>query len=150
MSRPSRRELLGAAGFTMLTGVAAAAIAQPDAPPPAEAVSAGHSDAELIALCGRFLALEDRISATFANRPFGDPEETRQEAARNSLHDEQEALLPALHLSKAVTVEGHRARARLMLRLRDRLRDRGQPGGYWDDQVAWLLVRDLVGERADG
>lgn len=39
MTRPSRREVLGAGAFTLLTGIAAAAIAKPDAENPASPVS---------------------------------------------------------------------------------------------------------------
>ena len=61
---PSRRDLLGAAGFTALAGIAGAAIAKSDTSA-AMALPAPRDDAAMLALCDRFLHLQKQVDATY-------------------------------------------------------------------------------------
>ena len=145
MARTTRRDLLSAGGFTVLAGVAAVAIAKPDAQAIETAPVVHEPDAALIAICRRISAIDDELSATFAGRDYNDPEEVRLEAVRADLMDEQGELLAETHDLHATTLEGHRARARTYLRYYEGVEQTGQIGGYMNDQMVWLLVRDLAG-----
>ena len=60
---PSRRELLSAAGFTALAGIATVAIAKPDAQA-AEVLPTAHgADAQLLALHDQFMGLQAQLDA---------------------------------------------------------------------------------------
>ena len=60
---PSCRELLSAAGFTALAGIAAVAIAKPDAQAVEVLPIAHGADAELIALHDQFMVLQAQLDA---------------------------------------------------------------------------------------
>ncbi|TLU71478.1 hypothetical protein [Lichenicoccus roseus] len=152
----SRRALLTAAGFTGLAAVAAVGWMRPDLP--AAAVQVGdqegldgglHSlqsstgpDAELIALCAAFDEFEQQRIQSHAE----DGEDDEVEAFRDDLFDKQEPLLRQIVTLRATTMEGARARAR-MLRLWDaELEKNGRhEDDFWNSQMIWALVRDLTG-----
>lgn len=140
MIRPSRRDVLGAGTFTLLTGIAAAAIAKPDAAMQ-RAQLVLTSDVALLALADQFLALQARID-------FIDGDEsTNHQEELDDLIDQQVPLLSDMHGLKATTLAGHRARARVLLGWYKLGKD-----GDFEAEVSWIqvgpLFRDLIGEAA--
>ena len=145
-ARPSRRDLLSAAGFTGLAAVAAAGFARPDTLAHAAPASAGQSaagpDAELISLIAFFNELEHQVVRS--HREDGESDEA--EAFRTKLQDRQRALLRQIVTRRSTTLEGAKARARMLHLWHAELEDEGShDGDYWDDRMVWALVRDLVG-----
>ena len=163
MARATRRDLLGAASFTALAGIAAVSIAKPDAQ--AEAVevtsAAPDPDGPLIALCDRFLALQAAVDLTYdvELREFAlAKEEGRSserlialekegDTKRDPWFTEQSELLDEIGEMRATTLAGQRARARVLMAWYS-LHRRGpdEPG----DAIEWHslapLFRDLLGE----
>ena len=140
---PSRRDLLGAGAFTALAGIAAVAIAKPDTRVGA-ALPAPHQDAELIALGERFLDLERQVRINHRTLLEDEP----CDAANEPLEAEQKAILGRMHGLRATTLEAHRMRARVAFAFSPELKEEGGPGDYNNQQMIWLLVRDLVGGEA--
>ena len=159
-NRPTtRRAMLGsAAGFTVLAGIAAAAIAKPDnlsGTPPA----LRGDDAAMLALCERFLQLEAQVAATYdRERALHDTLEVRGasheelralekrgDLEREPWHDEQRALLADLSEMSAVTLEGQRARARVLMTWYNMRQDGAAHVGM-DGEDILPLFRDLLGE----
>ncbi len=151
-ARPSRRELLSAAGFTTLAGIAAVAIAKPDAQAVEVLPTTHGADAALIALCDRFTSLEQAIDASYeAGAGRGQTmaeEDAVEQAERDPLRRQQAKLLPQIVDARATTLDGFRARARAIMTYdkeglkRQEINSGPVPGG-----MAWALVRDLVGEE---
>ncbi len=152
-----RSALLSAGGFTGLAAVAAFGWARSDVPATAVAQPAGHKgfvasgdslqsdagpDAELIALCAAFDEFEQQRIRSHKE----DGEDDVAEAFRDGLFDKQEPLLRQIVTMRATTIEGARARAR-MLRLWDAEleKDGRHEDDMWNSQMIWALVRDLVG-----
>ena len=129
VTAPSRRDLLGAAGFTALAGIAAVAIAVPDATQP---------DAELIALRDQFMALQVKLDALKMRDHVSDPELDGLVEAQASILDEMDGLT-------ATTLAGHRARVATLERWYSR-----DAKGEFDSMVEWhrfaALFRDMLGE----
>ena len=143
-SRPSRRDLLGAAGFTALAGIAAVAIATPDA----AAVEHG-ADAALIALCNRFADLERQKLASYGRDPRGisyEQEKAIDDRERQPIWAEQEDLVASIIDARATTLDGFRARARaLVVYDQQGWKDEEISSGPWPGGMCFALVRDLVG-----
>ena len=136
---PSRRELLSAAGFTALAGIAAVAIAKPDAQAVEVLPTARSADAQLLALHDQFMVLQAQLEAINAHtRTVTDDE-------MDSLICEQADLLEDMHLHTVTTPAGHRARARVFVAWY------GMQGGKQshseiDHDRLWPILRDFVGE----
>ena len=128
-SRPSRRELLGAAGFCGLAGIAALAISKPDAQAVEVLPAAQTADARLLALCDRFLVLQAALDASYAQELEQHDALKKQgalykqlnalemegEAQRTPLQDEQVELLDQISDLTAATLPGQQARARVLM-----------------------------------
>ena len=142
-----RRDFLTAAGFTALAGVAAASIALPDQVT-ASAITTSSGDAELIALCGRFNELERLCEATYDGVSI--EAEEAAEAHREPWKVEQEDLLDRIIPLQATTLDGFRARARMWALWDGELKKDGEQSSYWEDRMAWALVRDLIAEADHG
>ncbi len=125
----TRRDLLGAAGFTALAGIAAVAIAIPEATQP---------DAELIALRDQFMALQVKLDALKVRDHVPDTELNGLVEAQASILDEMDGLT-------ATTLAGHCARVATLERWYSR-----DAEGEFDSMVEWhrvaALFRDLLGE----
>ncbi len=110
-------------------------------------------DAVLIAEGERFLDLEAQRQAEYGKIP--DPREAGREVARAAeraadaimlpMEAEQRAIVGRMHGLRAATLAGHRMRARVLLAYEPLIKDGGDPEGYQNEQLTWLLVRDLVG-----
>ena len=144
VTAPSRRELMTAAGFTALAGIAAAAIATPDA------VAVEHgADAALIALCNRFIDLERQLRASYDRQPQGiscQEEGAIEDRERKPIRAEQEDLVASIIEARATTLDGFRARARALVAYDQQ--------GWADEEIShgpfpggmnFALVRDLIG-----
>ncbi len=151
MARTTRRDLLGAGGFTALAGIAAVAIAKPDAQTVEVLPTApghGGDDAKLVALCSQFMALQAQLvamgAATVPVRTDGPEHGPGRDGVIDGLTDRQADILDKMHDLTATTLAGHRARAMAF----DKWCSRGEHGDF-DIVVSWgdigPLIRDLVG-----
>ena len=129
----SRRSVLAAAPGLILAAAAPAAVAAPS------------DDAELIGLCDRFIALQERIVATHSGAPFGSAASLAAEQDREALLDAQDPLFDRICALQATTPAGILARARMLRSWDLELEDNGAEGGYWNHRMVWSLVRDLTG-----
>ena len=143
--RPSRRDLLSAAGFTGLTAVAVAGFARGETLMPTTAdktlQSDASPDAELISLCAYFDELERQTTISFVEK--GDGPEGEQ--YRDDLQGRQQALLHQIIQIRGTTMEGAQARARMLHLWYEGLQGNAEAGNYWNEKMIWALVRDLVG-----
>ena len=138
--RPSRRELLGAAGFTALAGIAAVSIAKPDAQA-VEVVPVAHDpDGPLMALCARFLELQANIDA------IDGEEGPDHQDQLDGLIDAQVPTLDEIDDLDAVSLEGMRQRARVVMAWYDG--SRGLEATHLECYRIYPLFRDLLGEDA--
>lgn len=141
----TRRDMMSAAGFTALAGIAAVAIAKPDA----QAVEPQGADADLIALCDRFIELERQKLASYGRDPRGiSPAEERaiDDKERQPIWREQEELVAAMVEARATTLDGFRARARaLVVYDQQGWADEEISHGQFPGGMNFALVRDLVG-----
>ena len=110
VTAPSRRELISAAGFTALAGIAAVTIATPDAPAIEMLPTPRGDDAELIALADRFMAIQAQMEVINAADPADYPE-----AEMDDLVSEQASLLWETAPLEAATLLGYRARAAMLV-----------------------------------
>ena len=158
----TRRALMGSVGVAALAGIAAVAIAKPDAQA-VEVVPVAHNpDGPLLALCARFLELQAAIDVTYDRET--EEHEVAQKEGRSSArlmamekaHDverepwvsEQRTLLEDIGDISATTLPGQRARARVLMAWYS-LHRRGAEGAGvaidWYDLEP--LFRDLLGEE---
>lgn len=158
VNAPSRRELLGAAGFTALTGLAAVTIAVPDTQAVEVLPTPRRDDAGMLALSNRFLHLEAQIVASYDreaalfNAAAADGATSKQlvaleqrgEVERNPWTDEQREVLTDLSDMSASTLEGQRARARVLIAWYS-LREKSAHYVGMDGKDILPLFRDLLG-----
>ena len=112
-----------------------------------EVASAGaHPDAELIAACAAFDALERKCNATFGGPDRTLEEDLRADEERNSIYVAQEPHLDRIMELRATTIDGFRAKAR-SLALEDLELLKDGPGDRRDCLIA-SLVQDLIREAA--
>lgn len=155
----TRRALMGNAGIAALAGIAAVSIAKPDAQAAEVLLAPDDADTSLMALCGRFLALqamldrsydEERQEYHLAKQEGCSNEhllamEGANDVAREPWSDEQWALLQEIREVSATTLAGQRARARVLMAWSNVHR-----GGSGTDIVEWKdlapLFSDLLGE----
>lgn len=125
-----------------LTGLAAGAASGLAAPMAAKA-SPG-ADAELIALCARFDAVERHMMAAYAVTGLTFDEEKERLEGLKPLHAEQEALLDRITDSDMVakTPDGIKARCRMIMLYGPTCLE--SPGG-WDDMMIASLLDDMKG-----
>ena len=155
----TRRALMGNAGMAALAGIAAVAVAVPDTPA-VEVLPTPHGDdVAMLTLCGRFLHLEAQIVASYDREAalFKEAKaegatnkqlvalERRGEGERNPWTDEQRELLDDLSDMSASTLEGQRARARVLIAWYS-LRETGAHHAAMDREDILPLFRDLLGE----
>ncbi len=127
----NRRSLAGA-GFLAVLGTPAAAIAT-------------NPDAELIALCAEFDALECEFRATdFAAAPRS-PEAAHADAVQQRLGEQQAMLIEQRIQGLTITsLDGARALARIIALYNAELFEDAAPGGYISDMLG-ALVGGLIG-----
>ncbi len=158
----TRRDLMGAAGFTAVAGIAAVSIAKPEGVLSTHTLSAQpgeNSDAPLLAWCARFLKLQAAIDATYdrevqlyetlkqrglPNKQLHDLE-VQGEAERVPLCNEQVDLLDRIFDVPAATLAGQRARARVFIAWYC-LRSGGEHSPSVDRHHLVPLLSDLLGE----
>ncbi len=136
MKRSTRRGVLG--GAAALT-VAPAALATP---------ADLHPDAELIAVCAEFDAIERHINSHYAggSRKIEDDEE--RDVAIAPFQEAQEPLLERIIELRASTPDGFIARARtLALWDTEAIRHIG-PENYLNERMLVALLRDMTGALA--
>ena len=128
-----------------LLTAAAASVMLPGAVMASEGGQIACPDAELIAVCAEFDRLELAALATFQGHEPGSPEDEAAEAERDRLSAAQEPLVERMCELRAVTREGHVARARSL--------------ALWDAELMKLqhdiagqftqaIVRDLLDKEA--
>lgn len=129
-----RRDFLA---FT--AGAAASGVALPIA----IAHAADNPDAELIALCGQFDALEQQALALY-DGPTRIKDEDECDALHDAITDQQRPLLARLCEMRATTEAGFRARAataNLWWNVKPEPDE-----AYWDERMIMALLRDLTGK----
>ena len=132
MNRPTRRGLLGSAAVL----AAAPAVSAATLPPQ------HHPDAGLIAACTEYLLIQRAFEAYYDTLP-GDIEDGDPGIA---ILSQAPALVEAIVATRAITPEGHLARARCMsffyLPAHPACRD--NPEAAMEDRFEAALLRDLV------
>ena len=139
---PSRRQF-GGASLAALCGAAfAGAVVLPDPgeafPPPA------NPDADLLATCARFDALERAYQRTDFTCVGGTPEDLASDAERSRIAAAQVPLVERMGEMQAFTRAGQVARARSLALWKPELLN-DAPGDFAEVLMA-AIVRDLVGE----
>ncbi len=145
---PSRRRLVGG---TVLAALACGTFSGTPALPNggAACLATGGPDAELIGLCARCDALQDRIDALHV-RPADDmaiAQELAWEQARDlmvePISDHQELLFEQICALRVTTLQGQAARARTLLGWdKDLCWTSDSP--CWSEQLIGAVVRDLA------
>jgi len=111
--------------------------------PIAIAHAADNPDAELIALCGQFDALERQVHALY-DGPTRIKDEDELDALVAAITDQQKPLLARLCEMRATTEAGFRARAATANLW---WADRPEPDeAYWNERMIMALLRDLTGK----
>ncbi len=116
-----------------------------NAEPPAQLEAPADDDAELLAACGQFDALQRRLEALF-DGPDWIEDEAERDVALRPIEAAQDALLDRLCSLRATTMEGYRARA-ATLALYDPNVLRKIDDGHIVERMVAALLRDLVGEQ---
>ncbi|MGI4797616.1 MAG: hypothetical protein ACRYG8_26940 [Janthinobacterium lividum] len=146
MARTSRRALLGVGATAALASIAAASIVSATA---AEAMPAVNPDAELIALCDRFIDLEQQKLASFERQPktiTWEEERVAEEAERAPLVAAQERLVGRMLELDTKTLDGFRARARALVIYDEQgWKDEEISHGPFPGGMNFAIVRDLFG-----
>ena len=119
MSTPPRRELLAGAPTTP------------------------HPDAELIVVCAKFDRLEHRYIAIGGHHAAGSPAEDGADAKRARITEAQSELVDRMIKLRAVTLEGHAARAH-SLALWDAEMMKPGTTGDTGTRLTAAIVRDLL------
>ncbi len=164
-TRKSRRDVLGAAGFTALAGIAAVAIAKPDAgaaagpaalhPDDAELIAIGREVAELIErrrpLEARWWALPTIDIPRTAGLPGAD-EPDAVAAAMEPIDNRLDELSDRVLELRATTREAWIAKARL---IRHEITISNVSGGEIEfegmplsERITWSLLDDLLAVRS--
>lgn len=104
------------------------------------AAMAGTPDAELIAMCARFTDLEKTKKAIYSTGPDSIEADRQKESMISPLQEEQEAILDRIVDMKAITVEGLKARLRMIMVYEPQCID--MPQG-WDDYMVAALLTDM-------
>ncbi len=133
----------------------AAALATVAAPTTGEATGAvaPHPDADLIAACARFEALEWQSLGYFYG-PHRIKDDDEMDKANKPIFSAEEAEIDAIYGSVATTLDGHRARARAALvwepdkayAVADRWEE-SRADDHLSAQIEVALLRDLVGKE---
>ncbi len=107
------------------------------------AANTPHPDAELLAACARFRALNARHAAIYTDPVLDDD---AKDAAWDALRQQQEENLVALHQARATTLEGIVARGQALTAfVPEKVEPEFDPAGmYWDDAMLNALLRDLM------
>ncbi len=94
-------------------------------------------DAELLAVCAEFDAVEHRRNAMF-------DDDTLTDGANAAIREEQAPLVDRLCDLQAVTIQGMRARARSLVLYDDEVLERRTV--YTNGRIVAAVLRDLIGE----
>lgn len=131
-TQPRRRAILAGTAAALAAGALAAL--------PKAASAAPGSDAELIAACDRFTALEYEKRRIFAATPASREAEIAAEPAIDKICAEQDDLLDQITDMQAKTLDGIRARVRMVFAADcPCFADYGDQ----DDQMIGALMHDL-------
>ena len=140
---PTRRLVLSA-----FTGAAFAGVATTAAP----ADAAENPDAELLAVLAEFTALEAAIYPPLdPAHPATLESEAEWDDAVQPLHARQKVLLDRMCDLPTHTLEGFRARARVLIMWAELFvhdLQKKAAEGYWPEKMQIALFRDLAAERA--
>jgi len=138
MSKASRRNMLGIAAASMLMPAVAAASMPKHHPLPAS------PDAELLAACAAFDALERQYVALY-DGPDAIEDDDECEAAARPIRLKQKPLLDKLTNLRATTLEGHLARIRSLV-LEDQQLDIEElaTSSYINQRLLGMVLRDLA------
>lgn len=135
-TRAPRRAILAGAGAAL----AAAALAGTKAASAATAPATGpNPDAELIAACDRFTALEHKRRMIIASATTREAEKAT-EPLLDEIHAEQADLLDQIAEMQAASFDGIRARVRMIYAADCPC---FADCGDWDDQMIGALMHDL-------
>ena len=140
-STPTRRGLLAGAAALPAAG-ALAALAGPSSAAAAPAAAAG-ADAELIRDCAGFVELQRQGRAS-GDSAAPDADDDEMDRLLEPIETRQLALLDRICITRAVTLEGHRARARALWDFAPGVADDFQ-GKTWDARLLRAVFSDLVG-----
>ena len=121
------------------TGAAAACTVLPAA----GASEAAHPDADLLAACAAFDALERTYVASYVDYPDDGPEWDAAEEERDWLSDAQGPLVDVICELRAFTREGQVARARSLALWDAELMKPDSPH-YTNERLVQAIVRDLI------
>lgn len=141
--RPSCRDILGAAGFSALTSIAALAIACPDAEAVEVPPCGANPSAELMALHDQFMVLQVEVDSINAR------ERVATDGELTSICQEQADLFNEMSEFSATTPAEHRARARVFAAWYGIGEDKETPTEIDHDHI-WPILRDLIGEASHG
>jgi hypothetical protein len=106
--------------------------------------AAQQPDAELIRLCGQFVALEHRMEGFFIGGATPIVDDDERDVARAPLEEEQEELAARMCAMRATTLAGLVARANALVIWAPDLAE-GAEGDHLDKQMLAALLRDMVG-----
>ena len=137
-SRASRRQLFAGIGRTAVAGALAAIVLL-------EVDAAEHPDAELLRVLARFGHLEETIWPAGGTGCQTIEEEDDRARLVAPLRAEQAALVDHACALRAITLDGLRARAQVLLLWDTELPTADTPESCIDDRMLAALIRDLVG-----
>ncbi|MGI4944849.1 MAG: hypothetical protein ACRYHQ_30550 [Janthinobacterium lividum] len=138
---PSRRQLGGATLAALCGAAFAGAVVLPDRGEAFPAVAS--PDAELLAACAAFDALEGAYRATDFRAEPHTPEATAAEAEQDRITAAQRPLVARMTELRAVTHEGRVARARSLIGWWPEVMADGE--GTLGECLTYATLRDLVG-----
>ena len=138
--RASRRRLFTGFGRAALAGALAAAISRN-----ADDSEPEHPDAELLSALARFGEIEHTIWPTEGAGCRTIEEEDARARLMAPLRAEQAALVNRACALRATTLDGLRARARVLLLWDTELPTADAPESCIDDRMLAALIRDLLG-----
>lgn len=108
--------------------------------PPAAAPT--EADAELIATCAAFDALERRILAFYSDGATPIEDDDERDEAIDPLSGQQEKLLDPICAMRAVSLRGMRARAATLVLNAPHVLE---PSHHWESRLCAAVLRDLLG-----
>ncbi|MEG3348398.1 hypothetical protein [Novacetimonas sp. GS1] len=103
-----------------------------------------NTDAKLIALCHRFDAVQDEILSFYEGGLRYVEDEAERDRLIEPFEDQQAELLEAMCVLRAMTPEGHVARARTFVKWWPHALLKIGPGNCWDERMVGSLVRDMA------
>ena len=106
-----------------------------------------HDDSELLRLIAEFVRLERAADAMWATKPPLSGQEVSDLAECKALYAAQRPLFDRIMELRATTLEGFKARARMLFVWYKELEaECHDEGGCWPEKMRWALISDLIGE----